>query len=146
MSEALRLHPIVPENGRRAVRNTTLPRGGGPDGASPIYVRAGTEVAYNVHIMHRRTDIWGPDAAVFKPERWLHHKAGWEYLPFNGGPRICLGQQFALTEAGYTITRIVQKFDRLENMDPSTIEKGRFTSTTSPVNVLVRLHEAPSQQ
>jgi cytochrome P450 len=144
MSEVLRLHPIVPENSRRAVRDTTLPRGGGPDGTSPIYVRKGSEVGYNVHIMHRRTDIWGPDASEFKPERWSHLKTGWEYLPFNGGPRICLGQQFALTEAGYVIARIVQRFDRVENMDPSPVTKHRFTATTSPVNAFVKLHEAGS--
>lgn len=36
-------------------------------------------------------------------------------IPFNGGPRICIGQQFALTEIGYTTVRILQKFSRLEN-------------------------------
>ncbi|KAJ9635627.1 hypothetical protein H2204_005801 [Knufia peltigerae] len=144
MSEVLRLHPIVPENSRRAVRDTTLPRGGGVDGTSPVYIRKGSEVAYNVHIMHRRTDIWGPDAHEFKPERWNHRKTGWEYLPFNGGPRICLGQQFALTEAGYVIARIVQRFDQIESMDTEAITRHRYTVTTSPVNTLVRLHNAVS--
>ena len=37
------------------------------------------------------------------------------YIPFNGGPRLCVGQQFALTEMAYTITRILQKYDRIEN-------------------------------
>jgi cytochrome P450 len=65
--------------------------------------------------MQRREDIWGKDAAVFNPDRWVDRKVGWEYLPFNGGPRICLGQQFALTEVGYVLTRLIQKFDRIEN-------------------------------
>jgi cytochrome P450 len=64
--------------------------------------------------MQRREDIWGKDAAVFNPDRWVDRKVGWEYLPFNGGPRICLGQQFALTEVGYVLTRLIQKFDRIE--------------------------------
>ncbi len=143
MLEILRLEPVVPENGRRAVRNTTLPRGGGPDGQSPIYIRAGEEVAYNVTIMHRRKDIWGEDAHDFRPERWEGRKHGWEYLPFNGGPRICLGQQFALTEAGYVIARLVQKFDLVQNMDPTDVIRRKYTATTSPLKVLVRLHEAP---
>ncbi|KAE8381353.1 cytochrome P450 [Aspergillus bertholletiae] len=142
LSEVLRLHPVVPENSRRAVRNTTLPRGGGPDGTSPVYIRAGEEVAYNVHIMHRRKDIWGDDANDFRPERWTGRKHGWEFLPFNGGPRICLGQQFALTEAGYVIVRMLQRFDKVENMDKSTVVKHKFTATTAPVQVLVRLHGA----
>jgi cytochrome P450 len=67
--------------------------------------------------MHRRTDIYGPDAEEFKPERWETLRAGWSYLPFNGGPRICVGQQFALTEAGYTIVRMVQEFEKVEARD-----------------------------
>ncbi|THC92955.1 hypothetical protein EYZ11_007573 [Aspergillus tanneri] len=141
MSEALRLYPIVPTNSRRCVRNTTLPRGGGADGLSPVYVRAGEEVVYNVHIMHRRKDIWGQDADEFHPERWEGYKPGWEYLPFNGGPRICLGQQFALTEAGYVTVRLLQKFDRVENLDKSTVTKQR-SATATPVKLLLRLHEA----
>jgi cytochrome P450 len=142
MNEVLRLHPLVPENSRRAVRNTTLPRGGGLDGASPIYVRAGEEVAYNVHVMHRRKDLWGADANEFRPERWQGLRPGWEYIPFNGGPRVCLGQQFALTEAGYVIVRLLQRFDKLENLDLSPITRHRYTNTTSPVQCLVRLHKA----
>ncbi|KAF2160552.1 hypothetical protein M409DRAFT_28936 [Zasmidium cellare ATCC 36951] len=145
LREVLRLEPLVPENARRAVRNTTLPSGGGADGLSPIYIRRGEEVAYNVFIMHHRKDIWGADADVFRPERWEERKkgVGWEYLPFNGGPRICLGQQFALTEAGYVVVRIVQRFERLEGVE---LGEGptlrRFTATTSPVEVKVRLREA----
>ena len=59
LSEVLLLHPVVPENSRRAVRNTTLPRGGGPDGLAPIYIPAGEEVGYNVHIMHHREGYLG---------------------------------------------------------------------------------------
>ena len=68
--------------------------------------------------MHRRKDLFGEDAEEYRPERWETTRAGWEYLPFNGGPRICVGQQFALTEAGYTIVRLVQKFKSIESRDP----------------------------
>lgn len=74
--------------------------------------------------MHRRSDIYGADADEFKPERWSPDapggplRPGWGYLPFNGGPRICVGQQYALTEAGYTIVRLLQTFDGIENKDP----------------------------
>jgi cytochrome P450 len=36
---------------------------------------------------------------------------------FNGGPRVCVGQQFALTEAAYTIVRLVQCFSAVERRD-----------------------------
>jgi cytochrome P450 len=70
--------------------------------------------------MHRRTDIYGPDAEEFRPERWAPEEGlrpGWGYLPFNGGPRICVGQQFALAEASYTIVRLLQEFARIEDRD-----------------------------
>ncbi|KAJ9637341.1 hypothetical protein H2199_007628 [Coniosporium tulheliwenetii] len=142
MSEVLRLFPSVPINSRRATKDTTIPRGGGPDGMSPVYVPKGTEVNYSVHIMHRRTDIWGEDALEFKPERWTKRKSGWEFLPFNGGPRICLGQQFALTEAGYVIVRMLQRFDRIENLDTKTEPFHQYSVTTAPLTVPLRLHEA----
>ena len=92
-NETLRLYAVVPVNGREAVRDTTLPRGGGPDGESPVFVRKGQNVEYSVHAMHHRRDLWGPDVEEFKPERWQGRRVGWEYLPFNGGPRICLGRK-----------------------------------------------------
>jgi cytochrome P450 len=93
LNETLRAHAVVPFNGRAAVRDSTLPRGGGPDGLSPIFIRKGEQVDYSVYIMHRRKDIWGLDAEEFKPERWVGRKQGLEYLPFNAGPRICLGRK-----------------------------------------------------
>jgi cytochrome P450 len=93
LNETLRVHAVVPFNSRAAVRDTTLPRGGGPDGLSPIFVRKGEQVDFGVYIMHRRKDIWGPDAEEFKPGRWAGRKQGPEYLPFNAGPRACLGRK-----------------------------------------------------
>jgi cytochrome P450 len=67
--------------------------------------------------MHRDERWYGPDANEYRPERWESLRPGWEYLPFNGGPRICLGQQYALTEASYTTVRICQQFSQLESRD-----------------------------
>lgn len=111
INEVLRLHPAVPINVRTAIRDTVLPKGGGKDGSKPVLVEKGTMVVYSVHVMQRDERFWGPDSNEFIPERWesseLHT---WDYLPFNGGPRICLGQQFALVEAGFTLIRILQNF------------------------------------
>ena len=142
LNETLRLWPPVPINSRMAVRDTTLPVGGGPDGKSPVYVRKGEEIAYQVYVMHRREDIWGPDASEWRPDRWYGRKPGWEYLPFNGGQRICLGQQFALMEAGYVMTRLVQKFDKIVPADPTEKAVHQYGVTSAPRTVLVRLHDA----
>lgn len=92
IKEALRLYSVVPLNTRVANKDTTLPVGGGPDGQSPIYVRQGQMVVYQVYSLHRRVDLWGPDADEFRPERWYKIRLGFEYLPFNAGPRICPGK------------------------------------------------------
>ncbi|KAJ5438722.1 uncharacterized protein N7458_009720 [Penicillium daleae] len=143
MNESLRLFPVVPFNRRSATRDTTLPRGGGPDGESPVYIKKGQAVAYSTHIMHRRKDLWGPDADEFKPDRWLDRKAGWEYIPFNGGPRICIGQQFALTEAGYVLVRLLQRFDQIEDVNAHQKVRWGITLTSCPADLLtVRMHQA----
>lgn len=137
LNETLRLFPVVPINVRRClVPYTTLPTGGGTTGLDPIYLRQGEEVCYTVHSMHRLPLYWGEDADQFRPERWAGRKPGWEYLPFNGGPRICIGQQFALTEAGYVIVRLVQRFEKLEGIGTPLRgqEKHNVSLTNCPAN------------
>lgn len=122
LNETLRLYPVVPYNVRVALRDTTLPRGGGPDGSQPIGVPKDTPVGYSTFVMQRRPDIYPaasadfPDYLSFSPDRWDRWTPKpWSYIPFNGGPRICIGQQFALTELAYTTVRILQHFSRLES-------------------------------
>jgi cytochrome P450 len=120
INETLRMYPSVPQNFRCATKNTTLPRGGGPKGMDPILVTKGELVMYMISSTHRNKEYYGKDVDVFRPERWFEpetRKLGWAFLPFNGGPRICLGQQFALTEASYVITRLLQMFESLESFD-----------------------------
>ena len=92
----MRLYPQVPFNLRCAVEETTLPRGGGPAGLDPILVRAGDTICFSTYTMHRRKDIWGLDADEFIPARWEGDLPGAElaYLPFNTGPRACIGRKF----------------------------------------------------
>lgn len=145
LNEALRLYPAVPLNSRFANKNTVLPVGGGPDGLSPVFVPKGRRVDYAVKALHLRKDIYGEDAAEFRPERWGEGRGrGWEYLPFNGGPRICLGQQYALTEASYTVTRLLQKYDRIELADSSCLAEIPViaTLTMGPQAVRVKFYPA----
>lgn len=145
INEVLRLHPTVPLNQRTATRDTTLPVGGGPDQKSPIAVAKGEPVGFSVYLMHRRTDLWGEDALAFRPERWLQKVPSWVFLPFSGGPRICLGQQFALTEVSYVLVRVLQTFDGIEPVDGSRMaefRKGLGLTMWPGDGVRVRLHEA----
>ncbi|CAN8102777.1 unnamed protein product [Discula destructiva] len=142
-NETLRLFPVVPINGRYAFKDCTLPTGGGPDGKSPIFIPKGSNVDYSVYVLHRRKDLWGQDADEFIPERWENRRVGWEYVPFNGGPRICLGQQFALTEASYVTVRLLQRFEEMSSMETDPIIRHNLTLTTCSANgVKVSLREA----
>ena len=142
LNETLRLYPPVPAGQKNTVRDTSLPVGGGPDGTSPVYIRKGKTVAWFVGAMHRRKDLWGADANEFRPDRWIGRKATWEYLPFNGGPRICLGQQQALALASFTIIRLLQKFDDIQAADNGERARHVTTLTDAPRYCWVKLHEA----
>ena len=93
MNEVLRIVAVIPMNERVALRDTTLPRGGGPDGSHPIFVRKGIQVLIPFYAIQHRPDIWGEDTDAFRPERWEGRKIGWEWTPFGGGPRKCLGRE-----------------------------------------------------
>lgn len=99
LNESQRLHPIVPATGRYAREDTVLPLGGGDDEKSPILVKKGQLVMFVLYAMHRRKELYGEDADIFRPERWLDTedqkglRMGWDYLPFSGGPRVCIGRE-----------------------------------------------------
>ena len=106
VKEALRLYPPLPANSRQALEDTILPTGGGPDQKSPILMRKDWILHWHLWTMHRRKDFFGEDAAEFRPSRWLDQpdgtkglRPGWEYLPFNGGPRICIARTILPTNS-----------------------------------------------
>jgi cytochrome P450 len=119
LNETLRLYPSVPFNVRYALADTSLPAS--VPGAPDTSVVAGDAVFYATIGMQRRADLYPPPseafapAAVYSPERWEDWQPrAWHYVPFNGGPRICVGQNFALTEMAYVMVRLCQKFERVE--------------------------------
>lgn len=66
-----------------------------------------TIIVYSTLYMQRRPDLYPtpaydfPDVLTYSPERWERWTPkSWNYIPFNGGPRICIGQQFALAQMG----------------------------------------------
>ncbi|KAG2139815.1 cytochrome P450, partial [Suillus bovinus] len=118
LNETLRLFPAVPFDVRENIRDTTLTS---PEhGKKPLFIPRGTMISYSVLLMHRRTDLWGPDALEFDPDRWLDERVKkylvpnpFIFLPFNAGPRICLGQQFAYNEMSFMIIRLLQNFSNI---------------------------------
>ena len=133
INETFRLNPAIGTNTRMALQDTVLPTGGGPSGTSPIFVKKRDIVTMSFYALHRRQDLFGDDVNVFRPERWeTLRPVHWSYLTFGGGPRVCPGQQLALTEVGYTIVKILQTFKGIENRDPvkEFIEVYKITTTS----------------
>ena len=98
INEVLRFAPVVPLNERVSVCDTVLPRGGGLDGERPIFIPKGTQILLPTYALARRTDLWGPDADEFRPARWLEdggRKFGFEFVPFGGGVRQCMGRKYS---------------------------------------------------
>ncbi|KAJ3938586.1 alanine transaminase alt2 [Colletotrichum fioriniae] len=122
---------------RGTARDTTLPVGGGPDGKSPVFIPKGTAVRWSLFCLHRRKDLYGEDADEFRPERWEEMRPSWDYLPFSGGPRICIGQQFALTQMSYFVVRILQTFKDIQPRDERPMLQTVGITTKLPHDVLL---------
>ncbi|KIW07970.1 uncharacterized protein PV09_01869 [Verruconis gallopava] len=147
LNETLRMYPAGPSIQRVAARDTVLPRGGGTDGTGPIAVPRGATVQLGIYLCHRRTDIWGDDAAEFRPERWEGRKKGYEYIPFIAGPQICLGQQYSVTQVGYVLARFLMRYDAMEKpIGQDNLRKGWQTVLTPGNGVRMRLHLGPDHR
>lgn len=135
INETFRLNPAIGTNTRIALRDTILPTGGGLTGTRPIYVNKGDIVTMSFYALHRREDVFGDDANSFRPDRWKTLRpVPWSYVTFGGGPRVCPGQQLALTEVAYTIVKILQSFPVIENRDPVAEFVEVYKITTSSKN------------
>ncbi|KAI6157016.1 cytochrome P450 [Pisolithus tinctorius] len=113
VQEALRLYPAGQDWIRRADEDDVIPlsepvRTKSGEVVDSIAVERGTEVGISVFCMKRSEAIWGPDAKVFRPDRWLEAggvtkkaqevKGFRHLLTFGDGPRTCLGKWFAVAE------------------------------------------------
>lgn len=109
--------------GREALRDTVLPRGGGPDGSRPIFVPENVHAVTSFYTLHRDPSVFGDDVEAFRPERWVPKEEGgvdpspWEFMPFGGGERSCLGRSKAVAEAAYVLSRLALEFEELQARD-----------------------------
>ena len=99
-SEALRLVPVLPIVARTVIHSPFE-----VDGAA---IPVGACVAPCVYLTHRREDLY-PEPAQFRPQRFLERKFGpFEYLPFGGGNRRCVGAAFAMYEMKLALATILR--------------------------------------
>ncbi len=105
LKESMRLYPpawVV--NVRRAAADTTL---------GPYAVKRGDQLWLSPFVMHRRPAFF-PDPERFDPDRWTPERERalpkFAYMPFGGGPRVCIGNGFALMEAHLIIAAVARRY------------------------------------
>jgi cytochrome P450 len=102
--EVLRLYPPTVYLVRAIQKNVELKN---------LSLPAGINISIPILLVHHDCDIWGDDAKEFKPERFSEGiakatKGQVSFFPFGWGPRICIGQTFALLEANVVLSLLLQ--------------------------------------
>jgi cytochrome P450 len=102
VKETLRLNPVLPDVGRRLAKPTRI---GGVD------LPAGIAVAPCIYLTHRRPDVW-PDPLRFDPARFVGKRPSpYEFFPFGGGVRRCLGMAFSLFEMKVVLAEVLARVE-----------------------------------
>jgi cytochrome P450 len=109
VKESMRLYPPAHTIGREATRDLRL---------GPFELPAHTSILISPWAMHHDPRFF-PDPEAFHPDRWLDGSTAKlpknAYMPFGGGPRVCVGNHFAIMEAVLVLVTIAQRarFERL---------------------------------
>ena len=107
--EAMRLYPPAYVFSRRAAAEDRL---------GPYRMPAGAHIVISPYALHRRPDYW-PEPEQFWPERFAPgartDRPKLAYLPFGGGPRVCIGNAFAMMEHAIVLAAVVRRW-RLESI------------------------------
>ncbi len=120
VKETLRVRPIMPGSGARVVKR--------PFEIGGFVIPAGTTLVNAAYLLHRRADLY-PDPTAFKPERFLGKRVidPYEWTPFGGGMRRCLGMAFALFEMKTVITTVLSRARlRTETPHARAVPRGFF--------------------
>jgi cytochrome P450 len=104
VKEAMRLYPPAPSIGREAIHDCEV---------AGYHVPRGTQIALVQWVVHR-DGRWFDEPESFRPERWANDLARrlprCAYFPFGDGPRICIGNQFAMMEAVLVLATVAQRY------------------------------------
>ncbi|AWI89810.1 cytochrome P450 [Methylobacterium sp. DM1] len=132
--ESMRLYPPAWAIGREARSDCQI---GGFD------VRAGTPILISPWVLHRDPRFF-EEPEAFRPERWQQGLAQrlprFAYMPFGGGPRICIGNRFAVIEAVLILATLVQRFGFIVDPDRPVVPVPSMTLRPKE-GVRVRLEE-----
>ncbi|KAL7763755.1 hypothetical protein ACKLNR_007113 [Fusarium oxysporum f. sp. zingiberi] len=105
-NEVLRYHSINTLLWREPTQDITL---------AGERIRKGTKIVFLPWALNRDPAHWGPDARVFNPSRWLDNPSGgadhaYSFLTFGGGPRRCVGEQYARDQLSCFVASLVGRY------------------------------------
>lgn len=127
INESLRLYPPAVNISRNVEREVRLGK---------YILPANMELVIPILAIHHDPQIWGEDVDLFKPERFAEGVAKASnntpaaFLPFSSGPRICVGLNFAATEAKIALSMILQRYRF--NLSPSYVHSPVLVVTLRP--------------
>jgi len=104
LKESMRLLPPAWTTGREALEDVEI---------NGVHIPKGAQILISQWVVHRDPRFF-PNPEGFDPDRWLPERAKsiprYAYFPFGGGPRVCIGNHFALMEATLVMASIMQRF------------------------------------
>jgi cytochrome P450 len=105
IEETIRLYPPAWILNRQSIAD---------DVVCGFHIPANSFVAFSPYVLHRHPDYWanpeGFDPERFSPAR-AQNRPRYAYFPFGGGPRQCIGRDFALVEAQLILATIAQRYE-----------------------------------
>jgi unspecific monooxygenase len=123
--ETLRLYPVVPVTFARVAKQDMEIMG--------RFFPSGTTFVPSIYPMHHREDLY-PNSQQFQPERFLERQyTPYEFIPFGGGVRLCLGYALAMLEMKLVLATILSKYN-LELANEQPIKPIRRGGTIAPAN------------
>lgn len=129
--ETLRIYPVVMLTFPRRVEK--------PVKLCGWDLQPGTLLYGSIYLTHQREDLY-PEPKKFKPERFLTRQfSPYEFLPFGGGVRRCIGAAFALFEMKVALVKILSEYSLLlvDNGEVKPKRRGLVTAPASPINMVV---------
>ena len=138
VKETLRLYPVASAVVTRVCAETTTLGG--------YTVEKGTVIKADLLTLHRDKQLWGPDADLFRPERWLDGAEAPPnaYYPFGGGPRICIGMRLAMLEEKMALVHLMRRFRLLKCAETEMELKLTGQVVLNPRAIHVKLEQRSS--
>jgi cytochrome P450 len=123
ITEGMRCRPVVPIIGRRVTVPWRL---------GDYVLPGGSAISISILLLHHREDLY-PDPFAFRPERWIDRKPGtYEWIPFGGGTRRCLGATLAMAEQRVVLAAMARRLDlQAEEPEPEHAQHRNVTMIPS---------------